>query len=56
MTEGGTLQVTEDEGVERGGCVLETGFGTIKATVSDQLSIIDKVIDRAFAAGDGGEP
>ncbi|MCF8061219.1 MAG: hypothetical protein K9M82_01775 [Deltaproteobacteria bacterium] len=56
MTEGGRFQVKEDEAVDRGGCVLETGFGTIRATISEQLAVIDKVIDQAFAAGKGDEP
>jgi len=55
MTEGGRFQVKEDEAVDRGGCVLETGFGTIRATVSEQLSLIDKAIEQAFVAGGGDE-
>ena len=55
MTEGGGFQVKEDEAVDRGGCVLETGFGTIRATVSEQLSAIDKAIEQAFVAGEGDE-
>ncbi len=50
VTGDGRLQVTEDDAVDRGGCVLETGFGRINATVSDQLSVIDKTIEKAFAA------
>lgn len=49
-TQGGRLQVTEDEAVDRGGCILETGFGRINATLSDQLSVIDKAVEQAFAA------
>ena len=55
MTEGGRFQVKEDEAVDRGGCVLETGFGTIRATVSAQLSVIDKAIEQAFMAGKEGD-
>lgn len=55
MTEGGSFQVKEDEAVDRGGCVLETGFGTIRATVSAQLSVIDKAIEQAFMAGKEGD-
>jgi len=48
MTEGGRFQVAEDETVDRGGCVLETGFGKINATVRDQSAVITKVLDQAF--------
>lgn len=42
------FQVVEDETVERGGCLLETGFGTINATVSEQCHVIEKALDKAF--------
>jgi flagellar biosynthesis/type III secretory pathway protein FliH len=48
MTEEEAFQVVEDETLERGGCLLETGFGTINATVSDQCVVIEKALDEAF--------
>ncbi len=50
MTEGGRIQVVEDQAVERGGCMLETGFGRINATVSEQLKVVEREIERAFAS------
>ncbi len=50
MAQGGRFQVTEDETVDRGGCLLETGFGRINATISEQLSVIDKVIEQTFVS------
>lgn len=50
MTEGGRFQVTEDDTVDRGGCLLETGFGKINANISEQLSVIDKVIEQTFVS------
>ena len=44
----GQFQVIEDKGIERGGCRLETGFGSINATIEDQLTELEKEIDRAF--------
>lgn len=48
LTEGGTFQVVEDETLEKGGCTMETGFGKINATVSEQCESVEKVIDKAF--------
>jgi flagellar assembly protein FliH len=48
LSEGGTFQVVEDDAIEKGGCTMETGFGKINATVSDQCSTVEKVIDTAF--------
>lgn len=42
------FQVVEDETLERGGCLLETGFGTINATVSEQCNVIEKALDEVF--------
>jgi flagellar assembly protein FliH len=48
MTKGGQLQVVEDETIERGGCLLETGFGRINATINEQLKMVERELDRAF--------
>lgn len=47
-TEEDAFQVVEDETLERGGCLLETGFGSINATVSEQCNVIEKALDEAF--------
>jgi len=48
MTEGGRFRVTEDEAVGRGGCILDTGFGRINATIQDQCAVIEKAVEEAF--------
>jgi flagellar biosynthesis/type III secretory pathway protein FliH len=52
MTEGGRFQVTEDEAVGRGGCILDTGFGKINATIQDQCDLIEKAVEQAFHGGE----
>ncbi len=56
MTDGGSFKVVEDASVERGGCLLETGFGRINATVSNQLDVIDKVILESFVDDEEDAP
>lgn len=55
-TEGETFQVVEDRALARGGCLIETGFGRINATVEDQCAVVEKVIDEAFRGRDAKEP
>ncbi|MGD9156984.1 MAG: FliH/SctL family protein [Desulfobacteraceae bacterium] len=48
LTKGGNFQLTEDPTVGKGGCMLETGFGRVNATIDDQLDEIIKVIDKEY--------
>ena len=48
LTKGGNFQLTEDPSIGKGGCILETGFGRINATIEDQLDEIIKVIDKEY--------
>ncbi len=48
LTKGGNFQLTEDPSVGKGGCMLETGFGRVNATIEDQLDEIIKVIDKEY--------
>lgn len=48
LTKGGHFQLTEDLTVGKGGCVLETGFGRINATIEDQLSEIEDIIRKEY--------
>lgn len=48
LAKGGHFQLTEDPSVGKGGCILETGFGRVNATIEDQLSEIIKVIDKEY--------
>ena len=52
------VELVEDEGVERGGCVLETGFGRINGNIEDQLAEIEKVLEEKIsgAEADGSQP
>jgi len=43
------IEVTEDPAVEQGGCILETGFGKINATIEDQLSAIAQELEEELA-------
>jgi flagellar assembly protein FliH len=54
LTKGGRLQLTEDRAVEAGGCILETGFGRINATIEDQLEMLEQVIQDEFESGKRG--
>jgi flagellar assembly protein FliH len=49
----GRLQIVEDSAVERGGCILETGFGSVNAGIEDQLSVVEKELDRCLEASRG---
>ena len=48
LTKGGHFQLTEDSSIGKGGCMLETGFGRVNATIDDQLDEIIKVIDKEY--------
>lgn len=56
MTKAGRFEIIEDSSIERGGCILETGFGRVNATVDDQLEAIRKVIDQVFVSGQRSYP
>ena len=47
------FQIIEDNAIEKGGCILETGFGKINATIADQLAILEKEIDQEFRSHQG---
>lgn len=53
MTRGGQFQLTEDRSIGKGGCILETGFGKINATVEDQLAMLGEEIEQQFQAARG---
>jgi flagellar assembly protein FliH len=47
-TKGGQLELVEDHAIERGGCILKTGFGRINATIDDQFGMLEKALEKAF--------
>jgi flagellar assembly protein FliH len=47
-TKGAKLEIAEDPTIERGGCILETGFGRINATIESQLETIQKELEAEF--------
>ncbi|MEW6667035.1 MAG: FliH/SctL family protein [Thermodesulfobacteriota bacterium] len=55
-TQANRIQIVEDRAIERGGCLLETGFGSVNATLQDQLGLLEKELDRVFQAGKGESP
>jgi flagellar assembly protein FliH len=44
----GKFELTEDRSVEMGGCILETGFGQINATIDEQMAAIQNEVEQAF--------
>ena len=50
MSKGGQFQLIEDHTIHRGGCIMETGFGRINATIEDQLKELEKTIAQQFEA------
>jgi len=54
LTKGGQFQLIEDNAIERGGCILETGFGRINATIEDELGMVEKEIEQEFKSHQGG--
>ncbi len=55
LTKGGHFQLTEDNGITKGGCVLETGFGRINATIEDQLSTLEEEIENRYKISMGNK-
>ncbi|GEM_PF-1440285 len=55
ITKGGHFQLSEDKAIGRGGCILETGFGKINACIEDQLSNLEKEIERQYASFAGAK-
>ena len=53
LTKGGKFQVVEDHAIKRGGCVLESGFGRINATLDDQIEMLEKEIDEELRCSRG---
>jgi len=53
ITKGGQYQLIEDKAIERGGCILETGFGRINATIDDQMGELEKEIEKEFLSNQG---
>ena len=51
LTKGGKFQLMEDNGIEAGGCLIETGFGRINATIQDQLAMLEQIIQNEFESG-----
>ena len=49
-TKGSKLQIIEDPSIERGGCILETGFGRINATIESQLATLQRELEAEFYA------
>ena len=52
-TKGGQLELVEDHAIERGGCMLKTGFGRINATIDDQLWMLERALEEAFKRHQG---
>ena len=52
LSKGGSFQLTEDHSIEKGGCILETGFGRVNATIDDQIKNLEEEIEQEyFSAG-----
>jgi flagellar assembly protein FliH len=49
------FELAEDQCVERGGCILETGFGRINATIENQFAELETELEEAFCAGGEAE-
>jgi flagellar assembly protein FliH len=52
-TKAGRIQILEDHAIQRGGCILETGFGRVNATVEDQLALVENEVERVLNCGEG---
>ena len=54
------FELAEDHCVDSGGCILETGFGRVNATLEGQLTELEMEMKKAFHAregtGDGAQP
>ena len=53
LTKSGRFQLTEDNMVEKGGCMIETGFGKVNAGMDDQFGVIQEEIERIFLENHG---
>jgi flagellar assembly protein FliH len=42
------FELVEDAAVERGGCILETGFGRINGSIEDQLAMLKEELERCL--------
>ncbi len=42
------FELVEDLAVERGGCILETGFGRINGTIEDQLAMLKEELEQCL--------
>ena len=42
------LKIVEDPGIQRGGCLLETSFGNVDATIDGQLGCVADQIWKIF--------
>jgi flagellar assembly protein FliH len=42
------FELVKDPAVERGGCILETGFGRINGTIEDQLAALKEELERCL--------
>jgi flagellar assembly protein FliH len=45
------FELAEDHCIEPGGCMLETGFGRINATIGNQITRLEKELEETFCAG-----
>jgi len=52
-TKAGRIQILEDHAIQRGGCILQTGFGNVNATVEDQIALVENEIERVLSSGEG---
>ena len=48
FSNGGQIKLSEDPSLQRGGCILETGFGRINAGIEDQIAILEEEIERQY--------
>ena len=47
------LTLVEDRAIEKGGCILETGFGKINATLEEQISYLRKELEEELECRKG---
>ncbi len=49
-TKGSRVHIAEDPAIDRGGCILKTGFGRINATIESQLVTLQKELEAELPA------
>jgi flagellar biosynthesis/type III secretory pathway protein FliH len=49
------VQVVEDERVDVGGCLIDTGAGTIDARIQSQFQKLMEVMEKTFNTAASGE-